>query len=169
MFFSGSPYVLRALNPNDADTLQHFFYSHDEDTIYQRYGHPLKVMTDQDALRLVSVDQSCDLALGLFEVGSDGEILNAVGRYCLDRSGLRAEAAFVVRENKRRQGLASCLLNELIQIARARGLQALWASVLIGNIPMIRGLKKFGFRETYRDNDGIEFEFPIQAPDSKTP
>ncbi len=163
MHLPDGEYLLRTLNPNDSHRLQDFFYSHSEETIYQRYGHPVKVMSDADAHKLVSVDQTRDFALGLFEVFGQKQIIHAVGRYCLDPDGTRAEVAFVVRESKRQLGCSTCLMQEMIRTARQRGLTALWASVLPRNQPMLKVLDKFGFSETCRDQDSIELELKLAA------
>lgn len=155
MHMPDGEYLLRALGPHDQQRLQDFFYSHDEDTIYHRYGHPLKVMGDDDARRLVSVDQSRDLALALFEVFGQKQTIHGVGRYCMNPDGETAEVAFVVRESKRRLGIAACLMTEMIRLARSRGLRGLWATVMPNNFPMIKALKKFGFQETSRDQDEV--------------
>lgn len=154
-------YLLRALHPGDRNNLQNFFYSHTEETVYQRYGHPVKVMSDEDADRLVGVDQSRDLALALFDSSGDSSVIHAVGRYCLDANGKSAEVAFVVRESKRQLGFTTCLMTEMIRIAKARKLASLWASVQPANQPMRKALRKFGFQEIERDNDEITFELKL--------
>lgn len=155
-------YLLRPLCPDDQKRLQDFFYSHNEDTIYQRYGHPVKVMSDEDAYRLVSVDQTKDHALAMLEVRGDQQIIHAVGRYCLDPDGTGAEVAFVVRESKRQLGCTTCLMQELIRTARERGLDRLWATIQPRNLPMHKVLQKFGFQETMRDQDEIRFELKLR-------
>jgi RimJ/RimL family protein N-acetyltransferase len=162
MHLPDGEYLLRSLTPQDWHRLQDFFYSHTEETIYQRYGHPLNVMSDQDAERMVSVDQTKDLALALLEVFGQNQTIHAVGRYCLDPDGTRAEVAFVVRESKRQLGCSACLMQEMIRIARHRELSALWASVLPRNLPMLKCLAKFGFCEISRDQDGIELELKLK-------
>jgi len=158
MHLPDGEYLMRALNPEDQKRLQDFFYSHTEETIYQRYGHPVKVMSDEDALKLVSVDQSKDFALALLECSGEQQTIHAVGRFCLNPDGSRAEVAFVVRESKRQMGCTTCLMQRLIQTARQRHLNALWASVQRGNQPMRKVLDKFGFREIDRDHESIELE-----------
>jgi len=157
MHLPDGEYLLRALAHTDRKNLQDFFYSHNEDTVYQRYGRPIRVMSDEDADHLVGVDQSRDLALALFEVFGQRQIIHAVGRYCLDPDGEHAEVAFVVRESKRRLGFTACLMMEMIRIARGRGLKGLWASVRPSNRPMRKALEKFGFQETTRDSDEVDY------------
>lgn len=162
MHLPDGEYQLRTLGPNDRRNLQDFFKSHTAETVYQRYGHPVKVMTDDDADRLVGVDQSRDLALTLIEIKDNKDIIHAVGRYCLNPVGKSAEVAFVVRESKRQLGFTTCLMQEMIRVAKDRKLFSLWASVLPSNHPMRKALEKFAFREIERDNDEIIFELKLR-------
>jgi RimJ/RimL family protein N-acetyltransferase len=146
--FGGAPHHLRPLHRGDEECLRAFFRSHTPETVYERYGYPVSEMSFERALQLVNIDPARDCALGIFESGSGGEALNAVGRYCLDADGRNAELAFVVRESKRNLGMASCLLRTLIQAARGRGLHSLWAQVSAGNGPMIAVFRRHGFEST---------------------
>jgi GNAT superfamily N-acetyltransferase len=137
-------YLLRPLRPEDAPTLRGFFYSHTPETIHQRYGYTLKDMSAKRAGELAGIDQSRDRALGIFEERGSLQILHAIGRYCLDPDGTGAEVALVVREAKRRKGMAHALLKALVDTARARGLDSLWAQILPDNRPVLEVLKHHG-------------------------
>jgi RimJ/RimL family protein N-acetyltransferase len=145
-FLSG-PLLLRALTPEDAPALLAFFDSHDEETIRMRYGHYRNEMTVDAAKRLTSVDQSRDPALALFTTGRHPEI-RAIGRYYLDDAGTSGEAAFVVHEKARRNGLAGFLLGELAVLASERGLRELWGTVLPDNHGMAALFLAAGGTET---------------------
>ncbi|MEJ1972330.1 MAG: GNAT family N-acetyltransferase [Lacunisphaera sp.] len=134
---------MRALRPGDETRLQEFFHSHTLHTIYERYGGLVATMTMEHARALVGVDQNRDCALAIFS--PDGRTIHAVGRYCLDATGDAAELAFVVREDRRRHGLATALLQKLTGVARARGLQRLWAQVSTHNAAMLSLLRRHGF------------------------
>ncbi len=145
--FGGKPYLVRPLGPADQGRLISFFNSHTGDTIRQRYGYQISEMTPERAHGLVGVDQTRDVALGVFERAPDGEdVLHAVGRYLLDPTGRTAEMAFVVRENKRGLGICTALLRLLLQTARARGLGYLCAQVQADNAPMLAAFRRHGGR-----------------------
>ena len=133
--------TLRFLIPDDALKLLAFFSSHTPDTIYSRYGSFVG-MSPEHAMQLVSVNQSCDCALGFFE-GDPGALI-AIGRYCLDTTGDSAEVAFVVRENRRGLGIATALLHELRAIAHERGLVRLTAQVERNNHSMLEIFRRAG-------------------------
>lgn len=148
-------YTMRTLNPSDQRNLQEFFYSHNHDTIHLRYGYEVTDMNKERAYRLVNVQQDHDLALGIFEMQGPRRVIHAVGRYYLEPTEEAAEFALVVREEKRRLGMAETLLVQLIHIAKKRQLNELWAFVLKENQPMLELVKKLGGQIQPIDNQGI--------------
>lgn len=157
-------YILRPLNPSDDRRLQEFFYSHTEETIIRRYGFTVTRMSRERAFELVGVDQNRDLALAIIELHGPRQIIHAVGRYYLDRKGKSAEMAFVVGEQKRRLGMSRRLLERMIEIAAARGLECLWAQVDRANTPMLALFRTFEIREKPGEEAGsIRVELPLKA------
>ncbi len=143
--FKCGRFQLRPLHPSDMTALQDFFYSHDEETVRQRYGHRRERMSGESAYKLVAVDPKRDLALGLFN--RKGE-LRAIGRFYLDENGTTAEVAFVVHQSTRRYGMASVLFGEMAAVARERGIKTFWASVLPDNRAMAELFLRAGGKTT---------------------
>jgi GNAT superfamily N-acetyltransferase len=152
--FRGISSVLRRLEPADASNLIQFFQSHTVETIHQRYGYVFGQMTPDHAARLVGVDQSRDCALGVFESGR-AEVLIAIGRYCLAATGVSAELAFVVREDRRRRGIATALYRALLAVSQKRGLIQLTAQVGSENFPMLSVFRNSGASVTTIPNSGV--------------
>jgi RimJ/RimL family protein N-acetyltransferase len=144
MTVRGTSYVLRRLRPDDEKRLQDFFYSHSQETIQLRYGYMISTMTHERAYELVNVDQKKDVALGIFETSGRQQILHAVGRYYTEPDPIVAEVAFVVRESKRRYGMASILFRRLGEIARESGLKKFVAQVLRENEAMRALFARYG-------------------------
>jgi acyl-CoA hydrolase/RimJ/RimL family protein N-acetyltransferase len=142
----GEDFFLRPLHPSDQSRLQSFFYSHDKTTLFQRYRNEPKKMATAQAYRLVNTDLTKDMALCIVERQGPREVIRAVGRYYVLEDGEQAEAAFVVHEAMRDKGLASLLLERLIDIARQRKLKSLIANVRFDNLPMRRVFEKFSFK-----------------------
>lgn len=162
--FTAGRFLLRPLHPSDMRTLQEFFYSHDEETVRLRYGYRRDRMTGESAYKLAAVDQSRDLALGIFEEAHGRQELRAIGRYYLDPDGKGAEVAFVVHETTRQAGMAGFLLGELAAIADKRGVEFFWAGVLPENRAMAGLFLAAGGVET--DGAGEEdrmFRMPVTA------
>lgn len=136
--------VIRRLRADDADRLIAFFESHTEETVRRRYCYLLGHISPARATELVSVDQSNDTALGVFEMEGPSPRLIAIGRYCLAEDHESAEVAFVVHEAYRNLGIATRLLETLTAIAWERGLVALTAQVQRDNYPMLTIFRRAG-------------------------
>ncbi|MEO5715187.1 MAG: GNAT family N-acetyltransferase [Luteolibacter sp.] len=162
--FQNTRLFLRPLHPSDMRTLQEFFYSHDEETIRLRYGYQRDRMTGESAYKLSAVDQTRDLALGIFAEDHGRQELRAIGRYYLDPDGKRAEVAFVVHEETRHSGMAGFLLGELAVVAKRRKIRELWASVLPDNRAMAGLFLAAGGTEAKSPMDEERsFSMPVDA------
>ncbi|MGL4399800.1 MAG: GNAT family N-acetyltransferase [Luteolibacter sp.] len=160
--FQQTRLFLRPLHPSDMRGLQEFFYSHDEETVRLRYGYLRDKMTGESAFKLAAVDPARDLALGIFAEQHGREQLRAVGRYYLDETGNSAEVAFVVHEGSRQMGIAGYLLGELAAVAKQRGIEKFWASVLPDNRAMAGLFLAVGAVESKSGGDG-EREFRMSV------
>lgn len=161
--FGGEPHALRPLTLADVDRLIAFFQSHNEETVRLRYGYFFRQMTPTRARELVGVDQRRDLALAILSTRSDGtEEIDAIGRYFLAEDGKSAEMAFVVREAKRRLGMAKALLQALMDVAQRRGLNELIAQVQRENRGMIALFREAGasFRSVL-GADAVDVRLPL--------
>ncbi|HVW22100.1 MAG TPA: GNAT family N-acetyltransferase [Opitutaceae bacterium] len=147
-FFGGRPAVMRFLRPDDADRLLRFFATHTPETIRSRYGYSLKRLPPERAAELVGVNQQWDAALGVFEGSGAAEQLIAVARCCRLTAARSAEIAFVVREDRRRLGIARSLFRCLAGLMRKRGVDRLVAQVDKANEPMLALFRSGGARLT---------------------
>lgn len=163
ILFGGAPHTLRPLAPADAERLIAFFRSHNEETVRLRYGYFFREMTLARAQELVGVDQQKDLALGIFSTQPDGsETIEAIGRYFLLEDGKAAEMAFIVRESKRRLGMAQTLLEALAHVARERGLNELIAQVQRENRGMIALFRNAGASvRSVLGADAVDVRLPL--------
>ncbi len=163
--FSGKPFLLRPLHPSDMRLLQEFFYSHDEETIRMRYGYHRHQMSGESAYKLAAVDQTKDVALGLFSDVNGRQVLRAVGRYYLDADQSSAEVAFVVHQDCRNLGMGKFLLVELARIARMRKIREFWATVIPDNKVMATLFVKAGGKAQAHalDDEEIPYRIPIRG------
>ena len=152
--FAGVKHILRPLRPADERKLQEFFYSHNKETLLMRYNYHIKQMTREKSCSLVSVDQHKDLALCFTETDQQGEVIHAVSRYYLIESSNSCEVAFVIKESKRGKGMAKALLDEMIAIAKQRGLDKMVACVRRDNKAMLSVFESRGFIQKASEDIG---------------
>lgn len=146
LHIAGEIFDLRPLNPADERRLQEFFYSHTKETLLLRYNYHPKQLSREKSCSLVSVDQSKDLALCIVKQHGSVLEIQAVGRYYLIESNNTCEVAFVTREIHQGKGMATTLLQEMIAVAKKRGISAMVAFVRADNKPMQAVFEKNGFR-----------------------
>jgi acyl-CoA hydrolase/GNAT superfamily N-acetyltransferase len=145
----GRSLTYRPLRPDDERSLRDLFYSHSSETVYLRYGSPLKRLTPSQIQHLVTLDYDERMAIGAFltsegdtSSGDEGMMI-AVGRYDLDRATDFAECAFTVHDDFQNQGIGSTLLHMLIRFARRRHVEGFTAQVLARNSRMLRVFQKW--------------------------
>lgn len=151
---AGESFDLRPLNPSDERRLQEFFYSHTKETLQLRYNAVPTQMSREKSCNLVSVDQSKDLALCIVKQKGSAVQIKAVGRYYLIEASNSCEVAFVTREKYQGKGMAKRLLDEMIHIARLRGLSRMYAYVRADNQPMLNVFERAGFIRLPADEPG---------------
>ena len=139
---NGKALEFRALLPSDEFAFRSFFYSLQEQTVYNRFFRRIKLFTHE-----VAQQQWADLdyrknvsIIGMARKGGYQEIV-AIGTYAAAEGG-RAEVAFVVREDFQNQGIASYLLGRLRDIAHQNGFKGFVAVALGSNESMLHVFRK---------------------------
>ena len=114
-----------------------------------------------------SVDYRNNMSIiGLVQRGGHQEII-AIGSYAQEDES-RAEVAFVVREDFHGMGIASYLLEILVNIAKENQFTGFCATVLRENAAMIRVFKKRFPHATVSMNSGSDLRIlmDFNAPES---
>ena len=132
----------RPLLPSDEFAYRNFFYSLQEKTIYMRFFYKMRTFSHEVVQKQwSSVDYHKNMSIiGLVQRGGHQEIM-AIGSYAQEND-TRAEVAFVVREDFQGMGIASYLLDVLVNIAKENHFKSFCATVLRENAAMIRVFKK---------------------------
>lgn len=131
----------RALRPDDAERLRRFGDGLSARSRYQRFHQPMAQIPASLLERLTHLDVPRECAL----VCEHGDEIIAVARYAphTERSG--AEFALVVADAWQRMGLGRALLRKLCDAARAAGYQAIYGTILYGNVEMLELTARLGF------------------------
>lgn len=141
-FGQGKTIEFRPLLPSDVFEARHFFYSLQEDTVYDRYFYNRKVFSREMLQKQwASVDYRRNMSIiGFRQVGRSKRIV-AIGSYS-EYEKDKAEVAFLVKEDFHGLGIGSYLLKVLETIARENGYKGFVATSLVENKKMIAVFRK---------------------------
>ena len=140
--------VIRAIRSDDKERISEAFRNLETESIYTRFFHHKKALTDQELKSATEVDFENVVAL-VVTIGAGGnETIIGGGRYMvLDDAGEQrsAEVAFTVEEDYQGQRMAGILLRHLAAIAREKGVYRFEAEVLSENKGMLAVFTRSGF------------------------
>lgn len=144
---NGTAVTIRAITPADKDRLSEAFHNLEAESIYTRFFHHKKTLTDAELEAATEVDFEKVVALVAAVGEGDEEVIIGSGRYVRfgdARSQPSAEVSFAVEEDYHGQGLASRLLRHLAAIGREKGIFRFEAEVLAENKAMLTVFERSG-------------------------
>lgn len=158
----GTGLQVREVRPGDAGALRRLVGRLSERTTYLRYFGPMKELSEKKARHFAEVDGYDRFALVGLDPEDEGEIV-AVVRFDRERekSEDQAEYAALVEDRFQGQGLGIGMTWMVIDAAKERGINRLFALVLSENRRMLGLLRALGLPEKLYWEDGanrIEIE-----------
>ena len=162
---SGREVAIRAIRPDDGARLQAAYARLSPESQYGRFLSSKPHLTAGDTRYLVEVDGRHHVALVATTATPPHDII-AVGRFVrLADDPVAAEFAIVVGDQFQGEGLATVLLDRLVQAARDRGIVRFRAMMLAENEAAHRLTRRLALRQTHRRLVGQvdEFEFELVA------
>lgn len=148
-----SEITIRAIRPDDRERIVKAFRGLDRSSVYLRFFSQKKELEDEELRRVTECDGVSEVALVATVGSGDREIIVGLGEYA--RSGVAADIAFAVEEDFQRRGIASRLLQQLVDIGRANGIVRFEADVLAENTPMLAVLRNSGLRMRTSHGQGV--------------
>ena len=133
--------TIRAIQPEDKSMLSDAFYGLEKESRYTRFFGFKEYVSPEELIRATEVDFDNEIALVVTITVEGKEIIIAGARYILmtdpSVTPLRAEVAFTVEEDYQGQGLAGRLFEQLVDIARSKGVSTFEAEILPQNKAML--------------------------------
>jgi len=134
---NGKAVHMRPVRPTDEDMARDLFYNCSENTLYHRFFSKMSAMPHSKLRKFVNIDYVNDMALASVVQEDEHEMIVAVGRYSVAKSSNAAEVAFIVRDDWQDQGIGIAMFNQLLKVARKRGVVKFTADVLHDNARML--------------------------------
>jgi len=148
-----SDIIIRGVRLNDRERIVKAFRELDRSSVYRRFFFHKKEPKDEELRRVTECDGVSHAVLVATVGSGDREIIVGLGEYV--RSGAAADIAFAVEEDFQGRGIASRLLQQLTDIARANGILQFEADVLAENAPMLAVLRNSGLRMLTSHEQGV--------------
>jgi GNAT superfamily N-acetyltransferase len=149
----GGSLIVRAIRPDDKARLADHFAHLGFESVRHRFFGAKRELTPKDLAYYTELDLATHVGLVATLVERGEERIVGVGRYFVD--GRRAEVAFAVVDAHQGRGIGTVLLDRLARIARAHGVEELYAEVLADNAAMLDVFRHSGFEVRERRVDGI--------------
>ena len=136
---------IREIRAGDRDEIRQAFSRLSSHSRYTRFMAGVREPTPRMLDYAVARQRDRDLSLVAEVDAPDGIDIVGGARYYSDAEGQSCEFAVTVVDDWQGTGLASRLMRELIQAARARGITRMEGFVLAGNHRMLSLARRLGF------------------------
>ena len=154
----GTTLTIRAAGPEDYGPVRQLHEAMSPDNLYFRFFSAGQASAEQEARRVCLAGRPGLVAL----LGLLGDEVVGVASYELTADPAAAELALAVADNMHRHGIATLLLEHLVSLARARGVQVLVADVLPDNYAVLRVLSDAGLALRRKFAGGVvELSMPV--------
>ena len=137
-FKGGLKAHIRVAKPTDESMMRDLFYQLSESSVYFRYFSPKRSMPLENLQRYLNLCEDEGLSLVVTIGPRENRRMIAEARYMIIPDSDYADTAFMVDESFQGRGIATFLLEYLVEIASQRGIKGFRADVLPDNIPMLR-------------------------------
>ncbi|MCA1712216.1 MAG: GNAT family N-acetyltransferase [Actinobacteria bacterium] len=151
----GSMVLLRPARTGDAPALQDLFYRMPPEDVYTRFFRHLTTLPMSTAEHLTSVSFEEEVTFLAVVGDMTAERIVGTASYYLDRVSGEADVAYMVDPDWKGRGLGTALQDRLISHARAAGVRALTADVLMENTAMLRLFRSSGLDLTAHTQQGV--------------
>lgn len=150
----GATIVIRPISPDDARIEQDFVRALSPESRYFRFMEALRELSPQMLSHFTRIDYHRHMALVAVTPGGDRQI--GVARYVMTPDETSCEFAVVVADDWQQRGVATILMDALMDAARGRGLGRMFGDVLASNHRMLELMHRLGFRSArHADDPGL--------------
>jgi len=156
---------IRPIRPDDEQLYEDMIARMDQNDLRLRFFSPQRHLSRKFLARLTQIDYGREIAFVALTPSED-EMLG-VARFFADPDYRKAEYAVMTRSDFKGRGLGWQLMRQLIDYAKAEGLERLYGSVLSENVTMLRMCRQLGFNTRHDPDDPSVFqvELPLNSTD----
>jgi len=139
----GVQIFIRPIKPEDEPLLADFFKTLSPKSIYMRFFSPLKSIPQAMMARFTQIDYDRDMALVAIRQDQGREEIMGVARLMSKPGGIEPEFSVVVSDMWQGKGIGATLMEQLMAIAKEKGMTSVWGLILAENTQMLALARKF--------------------------
>jgi acetyltransferase len=182
---NGQEVLLRPIKPEDEPLWLEWFQSLSEETIRYRFFQMLTDTPHEVRVRYCNIDYDREIAMVAEVVENGKRKILGVSRLSMESDGKSGEMAFIVSDYWQGLGLGTKMVDYTLDIAKEKGVENVYAIMLLDNYRALSLVKKMGFDIKYLNdgtvrtdldlkNEEIDFrctekKLPESVPTSQTP
>ena len=158
----GREFLLRPIRPEDEPMEAEMFKTLSDQSLYFRFFGYVPKVTHDFLTRMTHIDYDREMAI-IAEVEEGGKKhMAGVARIIADAWGETAEFAILVADPWQNLGLGNQMMDYTLEIARDKGFNTIYASVLRSNTNMIRMFKERGFKLGAEDSGSYSAQLDLE-------
>ena len=165
-FKDGFKVHFRPIQPTDETLLKELFYSHSEQTVFNRYFAYISHLSHEQVQKFVTLGYRNDFALVGVVPHEGRERMICVGRYFRNSAGGGAEVAITVHDDFQHRGIGTFLVRTLSKIALENGIAVFTANIRADNHAMLHVFQKVAANpEMVVESNICRLRFELAAPE----
>jgi ribosomal protein S18 acetylase RimI-like enzyme len=141
----GGQFELRPIEAGDYQLLMSFVRRLSFGSRYFRYGRGTFQPSEDEVRRMCTPDPTQVVHLLALQGSAEQRLIVGSGRIVDGPGQKRCEMTLIVSDSWQRRGVGRRLLDHLIDAARQRALEEMWARILVTNRPMLALVQRRGF------------------------
>jgi acetyltransferase len=163
---TGQEVILRPIKPEDEPLWLEMFQSFSEESIRYRFFQTLRDTPHEVRVRYCNIDYDREIAIVAEIVKSTQRKILGVARMSIESDGKSGEIAFIVSDRWQGFGLGTKLVDYVLDIAKEKGIEIVYAIVLPDNARALDLMKKMGFRFEYQGDGTARGTLNLKNEDS---
>jgi acetyltransferase len=162
---NGQEVLLRPIKPEDEPLWLEMFQGFSEESIRYRFFQVLKDTPHEVRVRYCNIDYDREIAIVPEIVKSGQRKILGVARISIEPDGKSGEIAFIVTDRWQGLGLGTKMVDYVLDIAKEKGVENIYAIVLPDNSRALSLLKKIGFNFEYSGDGTVRGTLNLKNED----
>ena len=162
---NGQEVLMRPIKPEDEPLWLEMFQSFSEESIRYRFFQMLKDTPHEVRVRYCNVDYDREVAIVAETVENGKRKILGVSRLSIESDGRSGEMAFIVSDYWQGLGLGTKIVDYVLDIAKEKGVESVYAIMLPDNYRALSLTKKMGFTIDYLSDGTVKAQLSLKNED----